>query len=257
MAGNNGGGAVKSDETLLAIVDGLVALDGATITELKEHVGVSKSTVHRHLTTLERHQYVVKEGDTYHVGLRFLDLGGYARDRKAAHKIVEPKVGELAEETGQICQFIVEEHSLGVFLYREWAGDTVRTGARVGTRSHLHQTAAGKAILSQLPPARVDEIVDRWGLPGETEHTITERDELAAELETIRDRGYSVDKDEHTEGLWAVGAPVNGPDGGVLGGLSVAGPTHRMKGKFEEEIPGILLRIANECQLDVAYSRRL
>lgn len=249
---------VKSDETLLAIIETLKELDGTSLADLDKQLDVSKSTIHRHLATLKKHDYVTQEDSSYNLSLRFLDLGGKVRNRNASYKIVQPRVEELAGESGEIAQFIVEDHGMGVFIYREWAENTVWTNARVGKRVHLHCTAAGKAILSTYSEDRVEEIIEQHGLPGRTGHTITDPAELKEELEAIRNRGYAFDMGDHTEGLWGIGAPVTGHDGETLGALSVAGPTHKLKNEwFQNELPEILLRIINEAELDIAYSRRV
>lgn len=199
--------------------------------------------------------YVVKEGDVYNIGLGFVDIGEYARNRKEAYKLAKPKVEELADETNERCQFVVEEHGRGVYIYVETGSHAVETNSRVGKRLHLHSTSVGKAILAHLPTSRVDEIVEETGLPKQTENTITNCDELEEELERVRERGVAYNREGNIEGLRSVGAPVLGPNGHVIGALSVSGPTHRMKGeRYEETMPDLLLGAANELELNLKYS---
>jgi DNA-binding IclR family transcriptional regulator len=102
---------------------------------------------------------------------------------------------------------------------------------------------------------RIEEIIDRWGLPQETEQTITSREALYEELDRIRDRGYAFNREEHLKGVKAVGAPVLADDGRVVGAFSVSGPVHRMKGEwFEEEVTNTVLGISNELELKITYS---
>lgn len=248
-------GAVKSAETMFDVIDGIQELDGARVTELANHLGLAKSTVHRHLSTLERNQYVVKEGVEYHLGLRFLGLGEYARGRNPVYPLARKLVDQIAAETEERALFMVEEHGLAVYLYRGVGSHAVRTNSRVGTRRLLHTVAGGKAILAHLPSERVDEIVDEWGLPADTPETITRRRDLDAELERIRERGVAFNREECIVGLKAVAAPVLGPDGEIMGALSVSGPAHRMKGEwFESEIPDLLLGSTNELELNLEYA---
>jgi DNA-binding IclR family transcriptional regulator len=245
---------IKSDETLLAIIDVLYEQGGATITEIADTVNVSKSTVHRHLATLQKHDFVTKEANEYALGFRFLDLGGHVRHRDPVHKQVKSIVMEIAEETGEFVGFLVEEHGLGTYIYCEWGAEGVGNDVRIGRRIHLHQSAAGKAILAHLPEERITSIIDEHGLPERTSETITDRDELAKNLETICERGYAYAHDEHTEGLWAIGVPVHDLDGGIAGGLLVAGPTYRMRGEqLEEKLPEYLLGAAKEFELNMSH----
>lgn len=248
-------GTVKSAATLLSVVEGIRELDGGRVTELADHLGIGKSTAHRHLSTLQAHDYVVKEDDEYHLGLRLLGLGEYVRERNPVYGMARPVVDQLAEATEERALFMTEEHGRAVYLYRGVGAHAVRTNSTTGTRRYLHTIAGGKAMLAHLPEERVDEIVDRWGLPAETENTITDREELAAELERVRERGVAFNREECIEGLQAVATPVLAPDGSVVGALSVSGPAHRMKGEWlETEIPDLLLGSANELELNLKYA---
>ncbi len=231
-------------------------MDGARVTELAEEMDVAPSTAHKYLATLAEENFVVKEGDQYHVGLEFLDLGAYAKNRRSGYRFCTQNVREIAEETGERAQFVVEEGGQGIYLHTE-ASDAraVLIDRRTGIQRYLHSTAAGKAILAELPEQRVAEIVEEHGLPAETDQTITDWDVLMEELEAIRERGVAYNEDESVEGLRAVGVTVCGADGLILGALSVSGPSKRLRGElYREKIPNILLGHANEIELNVRYS---
>lgn len=246
---------IKSNETLFELVDTLKQLDGAGVTELATRMGVSKSTIHRHLTTLENHEFVVREGQEFRLSLKFLGYGGYVRRTNEMAKQIRPRIEELADKTGELSAYVTEEHGQGVFVFRGIGDNAVGTDAGVGKRFHLHSLAAGKAMLAEFEPERVDEIIETRGLPAYTNNTITEPDELREELEAIRDQGFAIDRQEHLKGLHAVAAPVYGPNNDLRGAFSVAGPSHRMKGDwFTEEIPELLLGTITEFQLDITYA---
>ncbi len=246
---------VQSVQTMLDVVEALRLLDGARVTELADELDVAKSTVHRHLDTLYRRGYVIREGDEYHVGLRFLRLSEHARVRRPEYELARAKVVELARETDERAQFIVEEHGEGVYVHLETGSRAVHTDSGVGRRIPLHATAAGKAVLAQFDDDHVRTVLDCHGMTAFTDHTITDRDRLFDELADIRERGYSVNDRENTRGIRAVGVPVVGPEGFVVGALSVSGPTHRMKGeRLESTLPDLLLGTANELELNITYS---
>lgn len=246
---------IKSVETSLEIVDELQRRDGARVSELADAIGKSKGTIHKHLITLLKYDYVVKDGDTYRIGLRFLDVGGYALHQIDGLQYIEPKIDELAEITGETVQFSVEQGGRSTVLSRKAGQNGVFSRARVGKRFYMHQIAGGKTVLANLPDERVREIIDRHGLPATTDETITSEEALFEELEEVRERGYAFNIDESTRGLRAVGVPLMGPDGSVLGAFAVAGPSHRMRGeRFESEIPDMTRSVINELELNLAHS---
>lgn len=253
--GNDVDAPIKSLGTTFRVVDALKRNDGGRVTEIAEETGLSKSAVHKHLATLVAHGYVVKDGDRYSLSFRFLDIGGYVRAQFPRANVIKTKVQELATETGEVAQCMTEQSGKSVVLYRETGTNGVPTRTRPGKRMFLHQTASGKAILSQLPRERVEEILDQHGLPRATDATITDREELFEELETTRDRGIAYSLGESTRGLYAVAAPMTKPDGTVLGAFVVSGPTHRMRGQpMDEEYPDLLLSLVNEVELNIAHS---
>ena len=253
MAENNG--TLSTVHRAFEVVDTIRELDSARPAEIADQLDIPHSTLHKYLKTLEQERYLVQEGNQYHVGLEFLDLGTHAKFRKQEYRLCSEKVSQIAEETGERAQFVVEEHGYGIYLNTEASTENaVMIDRRDGINRSLHATASGKAILSQLPEERVDEIIDDRGLPAETDQTITERDELFEELERVREAGIAFNDEESVEGLRAVGVPVVHPDGSVLGAFSTSSPSNRLKGiRFRDEVPDILLGYANEAELNLRY----
>lgn len=241
---------IQSVETAFRIIESLKDLGEPGVSAVADHTGLAKSTAHKHLNTLLQEGYVVKDGDRYRLGSRFLDIGGHYRETYYGSATIKSRIQELAEETGEVAHFAVEEQGRAIVLYREGGKHGVPTRSRIGKRMYMHQTAYGKAIMAHLPEHKARAIVDVHGLPGATENTVTDQEELAAELEEIRERGYAVNSNESTQGLRAIGVPVLLNDGEVYGGCSIAGPELGI----DDEAIDILLRLANQLELEINYS---
>jgi DNA-binding IclR family transcriptional regulator len=246
---------VKTAQTTCDLLEELKQQRGATVTELTDTFDLSKSSIHNYLTTLEQDGYVVKEDNIYRVGLRFLDLGGHARHGERIYSIAKDEVAELANETGELANLLVEEHGKGVYLHRAHGEDAVKTDSYIGQRVYLHNTALGNAILAHFPQSRVDEIIDRHGLPATTENTITERNNLYTRLEHIREEGVAFDDEARVKGLRCVAVPIVNNNDTVEGAISVSGPTSRFQGQwFQEELPAKLKSLANVIELNITYT---
>jgi len=246
---------IKSTETTFRVIEGLQALDGAGVSEIAEYVDRPKSTVHNYLSTLEQEEYVVNNDGEYEVGIRFLELGAYARNRRQIYQIAEPEVADLAEETGELANLLIEEHGSGTYLQRARGEQAVQVEAHVGTRVSLHSTALGKSILAHLPRSRVDEVIERHGLEPTTPRTVTDREALLDQLDEIRDRGYAFDDEERLRGLRCVAAPILSTDDRILGAVSVSGPSHRIRDEhFRKTLPKRVLETVNVIELNVTYS---
>lgn len=245
------GRRINAVETSCTILDALRELDGAGVSELADETGHSKATVHSHLSTLVDSEFVVQRGDTYEVSLKFVDFAEHAKDNVPIYEITKQEVDRLAEETGEVCQFMVEEHGRGVYLHKARGEDAIQTSSYTGDRKNLHCTALGKAILSQLSRERVERVVDRHGLERHTKNTITTREELFDELETIRAENVAFDDEEALEGLRCVAAPTTYRNGDIQGAISISGPTSRFKGeRFREDLVEAVRSAANVIEVN-------
>lgn len=258
---------LRTTETSLQVLEAVQERGGARLGELVDQLDVSKSTVYKHLTTLEQNGYLVKEGDRYHISLKFLNFAEHARSRKRAYDVASDAVRELTERTDEEADFVVEEHGRIMTLshsYHEgntYVGDislnNCLASGRTGTYYYMHNTASGKAILARLPEPRVEEIVDEWGLPAKTASTITDRDVLFDELARVREQGYALDDEEFTEGLRSVGMAVQYPDGRLVGALSVSGPTYRLTDDVvESELVDVLGTTVDALEREVSRAAR-
>lgn len=252
---DGGGVTIGAVQKSLQMVETLQALDGANLTELVEELGWAKSTVYAHLRSLEENEYVVYRDGEYILSFRYLELGEYVKERNKIHNLIEPKIENLADQTGERVQFVINEHGKAVYVRIAEGDNAVSTGGRLGRRKNmLHATAAGKSILASIPTSKVEEIIDEMGLPELTANTITDRERMFDELEEVRERGYAINNEEHITGLRALAVPVVHPSRGILGAISIAGPAHRIQGrKLNDELPNLLLGVKNEIELDIEY----
>lgn len=224
---------VKTTKTSLALLREIRDSDGATLTALSDRLDLAKSTVHNHLVTLTDEGFLVREGDIYHVGLKFMAYGEHARARNDVYQAARERVYELATQTNNEVDFIVEENGQ-VYTLEYAIGEAGRVASsdaspfRAGNNFHMHNCASGKAILAEFSEERVREVIDRWGLPATTEQTITDEETLFAELAAVRERGYAFNDEELLDGYRSIGAAVTDPEGDVVGAFTVGGPTYRM-----------------------------
>jgi DNA-binding IclR family transcriptional regulator len=256
VAENNGNkNVISSVETSISIVECLQEHGVARVGEIAEATGNSKSNVSKHLATLRKHGFTEKTPEGYKLALRYLDLGGFVRNSTPYSHVIKPKIRELAEITGEVAQFAVEHQGRSVMIYRETGNQGVSTRTRVGRYLPIHQVASGKAMLAHLPRERVESIIDTYGLPAETENTITDKEALFDELEEVKQNGIATNNAESTIGLYAIASPIKMSGGELVGACAVSGPAHRIRDDEKiEEISDTLLGFVNEIELNIKYS---
>ncbi|WP_423999057.1 IclR family transcriptional regulator [Haloarcula salina] len=254
MATHDGSRTVEAVQTTLDIIELLLERDGAGITEIASELDRSKGTIHGHMATLSQNEFVVKEGDTYRLSLRYLELGEKVRNRLQIYDVVTEELDDLSASCGELAQFAMTEHGRAVYIYKSAGENAIQSASSPGKREYMHCLSLGKAMLAHMPRERVEEIIDRHGLVGYTENTITDPETLFEELEAIRERGYAFDREEKIEGLRCVAAPVTTKDE-IVGAISISGPASRFEGEFyEEELPSMVTRSANVIEINSQFS---
>lgn len=247
-------GIVQSDQVLLEIIDSLHHLEIAGVTELAKMVGISKSAVHKHLKTLEQLNYVVNDNGTYRLGLKFFTYGAGIKATSELAQLLIPKTKELVEEVDEMVVASLEEHGKGTFIAIKNDRYNLQQASNLGDRYHLNVCASGKAMLAEYPDEKIEEIIDRYGLPQRSPNTITSREELFEDINSIRERNYSQNTEELREGLNAAGSAVKHPETGEIGALAISGPAHRItEESIKNKYSDILLEIINELELQLNY----
>jgi len=250
-ARNSGSRRVKSVDQAFAIVEYVDGTGGVTLSTVAADLDIPVSTAHIHLTTLVDNGYLLKEDDEYRCSFKYLNIGGRKRDQMNLFQVAKGEIDDLQGTTGEHTNIMTEENGYAVQLYKSRGPETIDDDAPVGKYFPLHVVATGKAMLATYGAERVESIVDGLGLAAPTNNSITDAEDLYAELETIRERGYSLNREEHYPGVAAVGTAITSDDE-VLGAISISGPIGRMeRERIEEELAPALLTKKNVIELKV------
>lgn len=213
--------------TLLAIV---AENDGSTLTHLSDVTGMAPSTVHRLLTSLANHGMVMNDPDTgaWTIGLKAFEIGNaYLRFRKLG-TISRPFLKQLMEESGETANIGIEEGGDVVFISQVESHAPMRAFFRPGRRGPIHASGIGKAILSTWADKDVAHLLAGRELAHFTDKTRDSLPALLQDIQTIRQRGWSVDDEEHTLGMRCVAAPIFNEYGETIAGISISGPSVRI-----------------------------
>jgi len=216
---------VRTVGTAFRVLEVVLSKDGASLNEVVDELDLAPSTAYNHLTTLREFGFIVREYNTYYIGLRSRQFGEYAQMRRELYDIVKEHVTDLADTVDATAGFSVAEHGRAYPIYRTLKYPVERSFADRFV-FYLHTSAVGKAMLANRTDDEIAAVVDRWGLPEVTSNSITTEAALWEELHSVTEQGYAINSEESKEGLRAIGAAVHGPDGRTWGALSLSGPTY-------------------------------
>ncbi len=215
------------------------------VTALSQQLGLHKSTVSRLLSTLQQEGFVEQNPETgkYHLGMTLVTLAGIVLDRLDLRELAQPYLNELAERTQETVNLaILSEHEC-MNIAGAPSPRPIQYVGRIGRRTPLHCTSAGKVLLAYLPPEAREAILPAE-LPRYTGQTVVDHQLLAQTLVQIRQQGYAVTHQEHQEGLSTVAAPLFDHTGRVVAALVVSGPTYRIGPDEVEQVAAAVRQTA-------------
>jgi IclR family transcriptional regulator, acetate operon repressor len=240
-------GGVQSVDRALLIIETLAEDDeGYRLTDLAIRTGLSPSTVHRLLTTLEKRRFVQfdRGESTWHIGAQSFAIGAtFARRRNFVTQAL-PYLRKLRDQTRETANLAVVDDGAMVVLTRVESREIMRSVTKVGGRVPMVASGLGKALLATYSEQDVFAIIQRDGMPRLTSKSIVRAGELCKSLHDIRRQGYSVDDEEALIGLRCVSAVVYDDCSEPLAAISVSGKASR--------VPNDRLPILGKLVQDVA-----
>lgn len=234
----------RATQVLTALIDA----PDVGVSELSRRFGWPKSVTHRVLTTLTSAGFLIREPERhrYRLGPTVLRLGFAALARADLHRLSLPHLRTLRDRTGETATVTVLSDDERVYVDQVESSHPVRQIIEAGTRAPLYLGASSKAILAHLPPDRQAQILELAAQATRADGTPLDVAALAAELPTIRGRGFAVSRGERIAGAASVAAPIFGHRGNVIGSISVAGVTVRLS-TVDLEAIGPLVRSTAEA----------
>ena len=223
-------GTIQALDRALDMLDLLASQPGLTLSEIAEQMKQSPSTVHRVLHTLAARS--VAESDpatqTWHIGPATFRLGSAFMRRSGIVERARPLLRGLMEHTFETANLGILNGDAVLFVAQAETQETIRAFFPPGTRSPLHASGIGKALLAFGRPETLRMLLDEGELTRFTDKTLTTAEALQEDMTRIRARGFAFDDEEKTRGMRCIAAPVFDLTGEAVAGISVSGPTHRI-----------------------------
>lgn len=240
---------VKSAARVLEVLE-LLGENGArlSLAEMASAMAVPKSSLHAILRTMEARRWVDLDttGTRYSLGLKALLTGTAYLEGDDVTSLAGPVLDALAEETGESVHLGRLDGTDVVYLAKRESRHALRMYSAVGRRLPAHATALGKAMLSQYEAAEVRMRLN-WPLERLTPDTVTDPDELLAQLADARLRGWASDDGENSVDIRCVAVALGTGHGGG-DAISCSVPKVRMDDARAEEIAGAVTEAAHSLR---------
>lgn len=212
------------------------------ITDISRCMKLHKSSVHRIVKTLESVGWLEQNPVTekYKLGMKILDVGSTILKTYDYRDVIWQGMRELKDAVHETIVLSAYTDLWGICVDLIEAENYITYTSKLGHKTPVYSGATGKILLAYQPEEEVRRVIDN-GLQRYTKNTITTEEGLRKNLQEIRERGYALSFEETDEGVSAIGAPIFDGRGELIYGISIVGPTERLKEKGIDQLVRLLL----------------
>ncbi len=249
---------IKVLDKTFSILDILLQHDSSMhITEISEKLRLYPSTTHRILDTLKYRGYVEQNSkdQKYLLGLKLVELGMSRYQQINLVEEATPFLKELVAECNETVHLAILDHEEVLYIAKRDSDQTIGLGmvSRVGRRAPLYSTGLGKILLAYVTEKERKRIIAHIKIQRFTKNTITSKEELEKELEQVRKKGVSFDKEENEKEVYCIAVPIKNYRGKVIAALSIASPTYRINAQRKKFLEKSILCMGRKISKRMGY----
>ncbi|PSR69484.1 IclR family transcriptional regulator [Nocardia sp. MDA0666] len=189
-------------DRLTLVLDAFDGHESLGLTEIVSRTGLPRSSAHRMLDRLVRLRWLQRQGRSYSLGIRLVELGSLAVHQDRVHAAAREHLHHLYRATGMVVHLAVLDGADVVYLDKIGGRLAAQVPTRIGGRVPAARTALGKALLAY-----------------------DSHDEPGGRL--VRQLGYAVERNGAPTGFGCIAAPI-GEVGEARTAVSICGPLNKM-----------------------------
>ena len=214
----------------LDVLDRVAAFDRPVrFSELLATSPFPKATLYRLVQTLTSQGMLRFDADrgTYAPGLRLVRMAHAAWARSSLAPIARSHLDELSVLVGETVHLAQLDGGQVLYVDKRNAACPVRMFSDAGKIGPAYCTGVGKAMMAHLSEPQLSVVLGQQSWHRFTAATLDGEVAMRAEIETIRDAGFALDREEHEPGIHCIALPVLTRSGQVLGAVSVTSQADR------------------------------
>lgn len=220
-----------------------------SLAEITKITGFNKTSAYRFVNTLVALGYLKKSNNNRAIklGPKALLLGQNFVQGFDLLQTIKPLIdNNFIERKVTIDSALLYDLTL-ISLYRREAVNLIHLRLPM-IMTEMHARAMGKVVLAYLPENEKMRYFETCTLEKYTPNTTVDRDELLAELDNIKMRGYAINNEEYVSGLVCMGAPlINYQTQTVVGAVSFDFPASEYSPEsIERDFTGVVTKLAGD-----------
>ena len=224
-----------------------------SLSDIARSAGVPAATARRCLLTLEELGYLTRNGRSFLLRPKVLELGAAYLESMNIEQLTKTHLEELARGTSDSAALCVLDGMEIVYVARTSVRTLMRLEAHVGSRFPAHATSTGRVLLAGVSPDRLQWYFNGARFAALTERTVTDPKKLRELIDDSRRNGYATVADELAHGVIALAVPVFDQQGRVVAALNSSSHSRKItKAKLVRERLGMLRKISRQISSDLS-----
>ena len=222
---------IQVSERIFHTIECLAQNGAMGLQELSTALDLNKSTVHRILNSLICMDYVRQDPETvkYSLSFKICGLSNQILSQNSMIDIARPFIKELSANSGETVHLVQLDGINATYIDKvEASQNSVRMISMVGKSIPLYCSGVGKAILADMPDAKIESIWKQSFIQQLTEHTVTRFVDFMNLIEETRRSGYALDNEENEIGVRCIAVSLKGYNGKSTYAISISAPKDRM-----------------------------
>ena len=222
------------------------------ISEISRKLGLNKSTVYNITYTLaDLHVLDCLPSGKFALGTLFQTLANIAGKRSSIIQMVHPYLETIKEKTGLSVFLGVRSGVQAVLIDKVEADHGIKLSSEIGMTMPPLAGAGIKAMLSELPEEKIDEILSKAEFRRFTDNSIVDKEKFKDELLRVKKEGIAYDFEEYIQGMIGLSVPVRTGSRNVQSAVWVVGIKSQLPKERIEEVASLLLSIAREINASI------
>ncbi|MGN0332707.1 MAG: IclR family transcriptional regulator [Lachnospiraceae bacterium] len=244
---------VRVVDRVFDIIEQLAASNSPMgLSDIAKATNMSKSTVHRLLSSMCARHYVEKNSDnTYSIGYKLMETVSLHINSLELLTEAKPFLSDLMRDLHLTAHMGILDGCDVVYLEKLDIYPNTRLYTQVGFRSPAYCSSMGKCLLSCLSGDELEDALYGCDFKRYTPNTITDIREFKRYLRVVRRQGWAMDNEEYQLGHRCVGAPVYDYRGTPVAAISASGSITQLSDKNLESV------IQEVKQAAASLSRRM
>ena len=225
------------------------------ISEISRALNLHKATVQNLVRTLHNEGILQQDPETrkYQLGLRLYEFGVILTATLEINQKASEPAHQLAKTARKVVHVAIRDGDDAIITLDAYPRSQPYLSTPLGLRFPLYCTALGKALLAYFDQEELEDYLKDLKFVAYTSNTILQKNQLLKDLEKTRQRGYSVNREEHLMSRAAIGAPIFDNNRKVIAALSLVCNPLEINGENINQIAGDVISTAFEISRRMGY----